>query len=87
MAGEFDRTQDRNLNEALDAIRGRANAMTRREALLQLLRVGSGSGGRGAARPSGSAATASARNPRRLSRRGATIALRPSRQPVQSCPQ
>jgi len=49
MAGEFDRTQDRNLNEALDAIRGRANAMTRREALLQLLRVGSAATGVGGA--------------------------------------
>jgi uncharacterized protein (DUF362 family) len=49
MAGEFDHTQDRNLNEALDAIRGRANAMTRREALLQLLRVGTAAAGAGGA--------------------------------------
>ncbi|MGD0830319.1 MAG: DUF362 domain-containing protein [Terracidiphilus sp.] len=49
MAGEFDRTPDQKLNEALDAIRGRANAMTRREALLQLLRVGGAAAGVGGA--------------------------------------
>lgn len=49
MAWEIDPTPDEKLNEALDAIRSKANAMTRREALLQLLRVGGVAAGAGGA--------------------------------------
>jgi uncharacterized protein (DUF362 family) len=45
MAGEIDQTPDQKLNDALDAIRSNANAMTRREALLQFLRVGGAAAG------------------------------------------
>ncbi len=45
MAGDIDRTPDQKLNDALDQIRSSANAMTRREALLQLLRVGGAAAG------------------------------------------
>jgi uncharacterized protein (DUF362 family) len=45
MAGGTNQTQDQNLNDAMDAIQLKANAMTRREALLQLLRVGGAAAG------------------------------------------
>jgi len=45
MAGETETKADRELNQALNQIRFKAPALSRREAMLQLLRVGGAAAG------------------------------------------